>query len=116
LQFRQIFLPLSRKAFAGSLEFTKRFILVIIQYLFLKKLPVPLNQIQIRREWRQKYQFNLRPTEMLLQQTLTIVSNIVNNDINHARNDEIFPVQPFFLWTTYNPSYTLFVGHKPLFD
>ena len=37
-------------------------------------------------------------------------------DVYHARNDEILPVQLFFIWTTYNLSYTLFIGHKPLFD
>jgi len=31
-------------------------------------------------------------------------------------DDEVFPVQQFFLWTTYNLSYILFIGHKLLFD
>ncbi len=35
-------------------------------------------------------------------------------DVYHARNDEFFPVQLFFLLTTYNPSYMPFIGHKVL--
>jgi len=34
----------------------------------------------------------------------------------HARCDEIYPVQLFFLLTTDNPSYILFIRHKELFD
>jgi len=60
---------LSEKAFAGPLEFHKCFIIAIVQHFFLEKLPVPLDQIQIGRIRRQKYQFNLRPFDILFQQT-----------------------------------------------
>ena len=82
LQLRQIFLPLAEKALARPLKFLKCFIIPIIQNDFLEKLPVPFDQIQIRRIRRQKYQFDLRPLDILLQRTRTIVAGIINDNIN----------------------------------
>jgi len=83
-QCRQIALPLSEEAFACLRELRKGFIVAVIHNLLLEKLPIALDQIQIRRIRRQKYQFDLRAHQRFGQYVRTVIPGVIDNDINRV--------------------------------
>ena len=72
----------TEKCIARFFKQGKSFIVAAIENLFLEKLPVAFNQVQVGRIRWQKDQFDVGVTEVLFYDLRSIITGVIANDVN----------------------------------